>query len=115
MKLSKRLLTLIENFKTGNPSLASRSGARGRCSEASVAFCNLTREDGLRCNVWYIVLDKDHDQYFSEWYPDIEFEGHCVVFVEGVVIDWTARQYNPAAPFPLIYRPPKKAMDTTTD
>ena len=43
------------------------------------------------------------------------FEGHCVNYVEGVVIDWTARQYNGKAPFPLIYTPPKQARQTGID
>jgi len=115
MKLSKRLLHLIEEFKKGNPSLASHKCAKGRCTEASYAFRRLAVEDGLKCTTWEIVLDKDHDQYLSPWYPDIIFEGHCVNYVEGVVIDWTVRQYNGDAPFPLIYRPSKQAVGTGLD
>jgi hypothetical protein len=115
-KLSKRLLKLIENFKEENPSLADHKSAHGRCAEASGAFRWLAIEDGLKCTTWEIVLDKDHDQYLCpEWYPNIIFEGHYVNYVEGVVIDWTVRQYNGKAPFPLIYRPPKRARQTSID
>jgi hypothetical protein len=27
---------------------------------------------------------------------------HCVVLVDGLVVDMTARQFDPAAPFPLV-------------
>ena len=116
MKLSKRLQQLVENFKEGNPELADHETAKGCCSDASYAFRKLAIEDGLQCSTWEIVLDKDHDQHLCpEWYPNIIFEGHCVNYVEGVVIDWTARQYNGKAPFPLIYRPPKQARQTGID
>ncbi len=72
-------------------------------------------EEGIKCTTWDIVLDEMHDRYLSDWYPNIPFEGHCVNYVEGVVIDWTARQYYTLAPFPLIYRPPKKARQTSID
>ncbi len=109
MKLSKRLLKLIEEFKKQNPDLANHKTAKGCCSDASYAFRRLAIEDGIKCTTWDIVLDDEHDRYLSDWYPSIPFEGHCVNYVEGVVIDWTARQYYTLAPFPLIYRPPKEA------
>lgn len=116
MKLSKRLLRLIEEFKEQNPSLADHEGAKGWCTEASYAFIGLLRENDITCSRWDIVLDGGHDQYLCpEWYPDITSEGHSVVYVEGVIIDWTARQYKAGAPFPLTYRPPKKAMRTEID
>ena|SRR5208282_323856 len=115
MKLSRRLLHLIEEFKKQNPELADHESAKGCCSDASYAFRKLAIEDGIQCATWEIVLDKDHDQYFSEWYPNIIFEGHCVNYVEGIVIDWTVRQYNNNAPFPLIYTPPKLAVQTGID
>lgn len=116
MKLSKRLQRLIENFKQGNPELSKHESAKGCCTDASYAFRRLAIEDGLKCSTWDIVLDEMHDRYFCpEWYPNIVFEGHCVNYVEGVVIDWTARQYNGKAPFPLIYTPPKQARQTGID
>lgn len=115
-RLSKRLQQLIENFKQGNPSLADHKSSRGRCTEASYAFRRLAIEDGIKCATWEIVLDDEHDRHFCpEWYPNIPFEGHTVVYVEGVVIDWTARQYNGKAPFPLIYTPPRQARQTGLD
>jgi hypothetical protein len=115
-KLSKRLQQLIENFKTGNPSLADHQSAHGRCTEASYAFRRLAIEDGIKCTTWEIVLDDEHDRHYCpEWYPNIIFEGHTVVYVESVVIDWTVRQYNGDAPFPLIYTPPKQAAQTGID
>lgn len=131
MKLSKRLLELIEGFKTINPSYGDHTEAKGCCTEASRAFHNLLVDAGVLqppkgsklkqaewfegCT-WDIVLDDEHDRHMCpKWYPNIPSEGHCVNYVEGVVIDWTARQYNAKAPFPLIYRPPKKAMRTGID
>ena len=115
MKLSKRLRTLIEGFKTINPSYGDHVEAKGCCTEASYAFRRLAIEEGIQCTTWDIVLDEMHDRYLSDWYPNIPFEGHCVNYVEGVVIDWTARQYYTLAPFPLVYRPPKKAVGTGID
>ncbi len=126
MKLSKRLRELIEGFKTVNPSYGDHVEAGGCCGEASHAFHNLLVREGILRppkkgtptqkaewilnSIWDIVLDDDHDRYLCpEWYPNITFEGHVVNYVEGHVIDWTARQYNSVAPFPLIYRPPKQA------
>jgi hypothetical protein len=114
--MSERLWRLIEGFKTINPSYGFHDSAKGCCAEASYAFHNLLMEEGFRSHTWDIVLDDDHDRHYCpEWYPNIIFEGHCVNYVEGVVIDWTARQYCTLAPFPLIYRPPKKARRTGID
>jgi hypothetical protein len=115
MRLSKQLLKLIKEFKKQNPKLANRESAAGCCTDASYAFRELAVGSGLRCDTWEIVLDKNHDQYLCpRWYPDIAFEGHCVVYTGNVVIDWTARQYNPKAPFPLIYHPPKQACSVVS-
>src|SRR5271157_6285654 len=85
MKLSKRLLELIEGFRTINPSYGVHESAKGCCTEASHAFHNLLVDAGVLqppkgsklkqaewfegCT-WDIVLDDDHDRHMCpEWYP----------------------------------------------
>ena len=108
--MTKRLRELVAGFREDNPDLADSRKARGCYTVASYAFHNILVVNSLRPSLWEIVLDDkhDHDRHLCpEWYPDIDSEGHCVNYVEGVVIDWTARQYNSEAPFPLIFRPLK--------
>lgn len=38
------------------------------------------------------------------WYRNgCRWEGHVVVKIGNICIDWTARQFHPSAPFPLIF------------
>jgi len=112
------------HFEYANP-----KKAKGKCSSATFAFHNLLVDHKIlhppalkgtpaqktkriakwiEDSIWDLVLDDEHDRYIApEWYPNLS-EGHTVNFVEGVVIDWTARQYVPNAPFPLIFTPKEK-------
>jgi hypothetical protein len=84
--------------------------AYGSCQIASHEFHGFLRGKGLRPTIWHITVDKQHDSYICpEWYPDEVpphgYNGHTVVYAGGVVVDWTARQYNPKAPYPLVFQP----------
>ena len=105
--MTGRLRKLIHEFKVAHKEeWTLPETARGCCVDASNMFHEFLHVSGMKSEVWDIVLDEDHDRYICpEWYPDWTFEGHCVVFVEGLVVDWTARQYNSKAPYPLIFTP----------
>jgi hypothetical protein len=91
-----------ENRKRWN----SPKAAKGNCSDASYIFHDFLTKRGFESEVWEIVLDDDHDRYICpHWYPNKDFEGHAVVYVGGVVVDWTAKQYDPKAPCPLVFVP----------
>ena len=45
------------------------------------------------------------------WYASgCRWPGHVVAHVGEWLIDWTARQFNPSAPFPLVFRMPRVAQ-----
>jgi hypothetical protein len=88
--------------------------AHGACAIASYDFRDFLTGRGLDSEVWDITIGEQHDSYICPMYPKVlgpdAYDGHCVVFVKGVsvlgtVVDWTARQYNPDAPYPLVFTP----------
>lgn len=69
-----------------------------------VHFSNLPRIDPLIPCFPYSVVE-------HTWYQTpIPWGGHCVFRVGEWLIDWTARQFNQEAPFPLVFRAPKSEL-----
>lgn len=96
----------IKQFAERNPEMRNWMGG---CIQASQEFRWYLHEMGIKSEIWEILicLVTDH-----EWYTS-NHEVHTVVHAEDVVIDWTARQYNLEAPWPLVYRPSKDyALET---
>lgn len=76
---------------------ATPEGARGQCSTASAAFLDLLLERGVIT---------PQGQFAGEWDNEevavIDGVSHHVARVRDLHIDWTARQFDADAPFPLI-------------
>ena len=107
VRIPTKLRRLIDDFRLIHPELSAPSSAKGMCTAMSAEFRGFTIGNGFEdVTTWDIVLDDAHDRHLCpEWYPNIASEGHTVAYAGGVVVDWTIRQYNEKAPFPLVYRP----------
>lgn len=82
---------IAAKFAEAHPEYATPKGAHDNCQKASVEFLDACQEAGYRDleNVELIVVDDTI---------------HRGARVGNIIYDWTARQYNPAAPWPLIMR-----------
>lgn len=87
-----------------------------RCGEASASFCTLLRFHCIPCRLVTLTvgerlrthplrnvaaLDKRLTGLQVTW-KAVPGDKHCVVEVEGVYYDWSRRQYQPDADFPVI-------------
>lgn len=86
--LSPALQDAIREFAAARPELATREGAHDRCRDASSAFVDHLALKGIPAGVEEIGV-----------YDGVS---HRAVEVEGVLVDWTARQYDEVAPWPLV-------------
>lgn len=110
------LQAAIELFAQLNPQYALPKEASGNCGLAVDQFAEFIEALGLpfeidevhfvsdgealgytpRC---YYYSDPDHNWYVGgcDWW------GHIVALVEGLCVDFTARQFNENCPFPLTF------------
>lgn len=98
--------------------------ADGACETASMYFLQLLEEEFSKRNLqlprMFGEVDFISDAKFlgtngrynfmyhhapHHWYLyGCRWPGHVVARVDDVLIDWTARQFHPLAPFPLIFK-----------
>lgn len=72
------------------------AGGRGWCVVASGLFAAFAAGRGWPVEMWQI------EGAWPERDPDADFV-HCVARLDGcLVVDFTARQFDPAAPYPLV-------------
>jgi hypothetical protein len=93
--LSPALVSAIHEFYN-NEGIDCSDGdvIANRCDEFSQAFAELCQSYGIdACCVWY-EENRDNDE---------TFRNHCVVEVEGVLIDWTYRQFDLDAYVPEVW------------
>lgn len=90
----------IQQFAERNPEMRNWMGG---CIVASREFYWYLKEMGIKAEIWEILISLVTDH---RWYQGGS-EVHTVVYVESVVVDWTARQYDLEAPWPLVYHPLK--------
>jgi len=83
------LETLIAEFSEAHPEYATQMGATDKCYQASSEFLDFAVLRG------FTNLHMDEAAVIN----DIV---HRVANVNGVLFDWTARQFNPNAAWPLI-------------
>lgn len=76
------------------------------CIVASTAFVAFVQGFNLPAEVRYLVDSPDFECCAERW-MDTEPAGriHAVVLVAGLLVDWTARQFDPSADFPAITTP----------
>lgn len=85
----------------------TQKGACNRCQRASLQLAFELEQRGVPHSIvefgGYIgcKLEKISDMYDDGLRP---FWTHCVVYVEGYIIDLTARQFDPDTPWPWISR-----------
>lgn len=104
----KELREAIKEFHLANRKRwNTKKKARNFCFVASSLFYNFLRGRGFKPEMQDLMLDDEHDRSICpRWYPETAFGEHVVVYVNGVVVDWTARQYCPDAPYPLVFVSP---------
>lgn len=98
--MSHRALSQQFESFASDPKWADPKGAEGQCYDASSAFA---RHIGAKIAHY----TNPRNAVLSEWARhDMENEegglGHVAVHVGGHVVDWTARQFWPDAPHPLV-------------
>jgi len=104
---------LPEPLRTSAPSLMkdwNTDERHGQCVEACNDFLNLLDTYGLKGDIqsWNapgfnpkeqgLLPEKTFPWSWEGWYY------HAVVEVQGLLIDWTAKQFDPNAPFPTVWR-----------
>ena len=87
-KLAPDLQNAMREFAAAHPDLATQMGAHDRCRTASSAFIDALGARGIQAEMEEIGV-----------YDGVS---HRAVAVGNVLIDWTARQYDEAAPWPLV-------------
>ena len=96
------LRAAIADFAAANPHLSTPAGAHHQCGRASADFIDLLLERG--------VLERrpaDSWDWEVQEIAVIDHVSHRVARVGVTLIDWTARQYEPDAPFPKIWDDPE--------
>lgn len=97
------LTALVERFSAEHPELRDPSGAHDRCVPVSEAFAALLVEHGVVAEVVDGVRFGEVPEFPGE---RLMLGGHYAVAVttDGgkTVCDWTARQFDPNAPVPLV-------------
>jgi hypothetical protein len=80
--------------------LANPRHARNRCGSAT---------DGFYWHLFYAWPDRHHDSNRLKGVATIEVRfashpdvPHMALYVNGLVVDWTARQFDPTSPFPIV-------------
>lgn len=87
-KLAPDLQDAMQDFAAAHPGLATQTGAHDQCRKASSAFIDFLGVRGIRAEMEEIGV-----------YDGVS---HRAVAVGDVLVDWTARQYDEAAPWPLV-------------
>lgn len=78
----------IRDFAARHPEYGTPEGAHDRCREASGRFCGMLRERGIHAGVDEIAV--------------VDGMAHKAVEVGPWLVDWTARQFNQEAEWPLL-------------
>lgn len=98
-----KLFEIVDQFRTKHPEWGVLDTALNQCFKASLAFAKYLRHAGIVAVVEELVIDDEHDSYLSDFYPNRMFQSHYVVKVrEQFLVDWTVRQFEARAPFPLV-------------
>lgn len=85
---------VLKTFAERHSFLATPEGSRNRCIDASIWFL---QDLGIPQDQWHWYMRSNVDQNPSET------EEHHWVQVDGINIDWTARQFDPSASFPKMW------------
>ncbi len=93
-------------------SFASPAAADGMCGLATDLFHDLTEIvlPEARLGEVHFTPKRQKDAFAYQdaphpWYRSgCRHPGHCVAVIGNWLVDWTARQFDPEAPFPLVFQ-----------
>jgi hypothetical protein len=89
------LRTVITECRINWGYLQRPTRAEGNCSDYTWRFVMAAHERG-------VVVEEWTGERCAAPERENEFLGHTFAVYDGIVIDWTASQFWPSAPFPLI-------------
>ena len=99
---------VIQSFRQSHPEYGTPEGAEDCCFTASCEFAEVCQEAGLPV----CVKDEDGESIYDvlevagiegQYHVDFKrFRNHWVLRVGNYIVDWTARQINPSADFPVV-------------
>lgn len=99
---------LVDWFVAGRPRLGTSSGSFNRCRQTTASLMSLLAEHGIESHA---VRLSEAQGYYPDAHPKWHRLGaavywvHYAVLVDGMVVDCTARQFDPKADFPKISTP----------
>lgn len=99
--LSKEVQAVVEEFAKKNQQYATKEGAAWNCPVATGTLNQELAKVGEKGRMGSIPAHLLEEHYGK---ASAAHSGHVATVVNGVVIDFTARQYIPGAPFPLVYK-----------
>lgn len=113
----RRLDALLKAFTAANPRYLTVSGSLAMCDTASGAFADMLRGHGIGHTVWYAT-----DRKTPLPMPHVAWAGrplhqicHFVVQIQdGLVYDWTIRQFDQQAESPGVYSLEQLRQDWAT-
>ena len=89
--MTKRIQSAIIKFAAEHPEYGTKKGAYDNCRKASGEFCTLLHKRGMK-------------EALVDEFSVVNGVAHKAVRIGDLWIDWTARQFNPKAEFPVIER-----------
>ena len=98
---------IVDKFaKENEKEFGHAKGAEHNCPVATGMFNQHLEEHGIKgARMASIPAFDLMDRYGAgKSIPSAAHHGHVASEHNGVIYDWTARQYDPKAPFPLTYR-----------
>lgn len=91
-----RVAAAVGRFATEHPDYATPAGARDVCQRAAFEFMDYLLAEGVDRDEIEVVGASFVD------FDDIVFWDHYATRAHDLVIDWTARQFYPLAPWPTV-------------
>lgn len=88
-------ISVLDSFAKKYSFLSTKSGCLNRCIDASILFLD---HIGIRKDVWHLYMRSNCDDVNVN-----ELNEHHWVCVDGLNVDWTARQFDETASFPKIW------------
>lgn len=108
---------LVDWFVAGRPRLGTQSGSFNRCRQTVASLMSLLADHGIESHA---VRLSEGQRYYPKAHPQWHRLGssvywvHYALLVDGMVVDCTARQFDPEADFPSI-RTPEDVVDEWPD
>lgn len=111
MQSMDTVLEAIAAFKRAHPQYATQRGALYQCVDASYRFIGFlnTEYKMYGAKIFEFGIDEPERNPDPTIFKDgmnesneYRAHGHCIVEIDGLLIDWTARQYVETAPFPYL-------------